>query len=378
MDFAYTEEQRMLRDLAREILEAEAGVEVCKRAEEKGSLFDPVLWSKLADANLLGLAVPEAQGGMGYGMQELCILLEEVGRTVAPAPVWTTLVGAGLGVARFGSEAQRAQWLEGLVEGRLLLSAALDDEGSDDPAAPATRAEAADGGWRLHGVKTSVGIAAEAVRILVPAGVPGGVGLFLLDPKAEGVRCVAHRVSHRDTLHRVELDDALVEEADVLPLEPAEGAYASAWLHDAGLIGTCALQVGVSERALEITAGYARERVQFGTPIGSFQAVQHRLADAFIDLQSMRATLGRAAYLLDVGKPAARAAMIAKFWAAEGGARIASTAQHIHAGHGVDLDYVIHRYFIWTKALELSLGAATPQLVRLGREMARRGPEENR
>jgi alkylation response protein AidB-like acyl-CoA dehydrogenase len=145
------------------------------------------------------------------------------------------------------------------------------------------------------------------------------------------------------------------------------------WIHERATVAVCATQIGVCERALEITAEYARERVQFGVPIGSFQAVQHRCADCLIDLESIRWTTWRAVSRLARGLPAAREATVAKFWAADGGARIAST---VHAGLGVDLDYPIHRYFLWAKSLELELGAAAPQLVRLGRDMARTGPQE--
>ena len=135
-------------------------------------------------------------------------------------------------------------------------------------------------------------------------------------------------------------------------------------------IATCAVQVGVSERALEITSAYVRERMQFGVPIGSFQAVQHRLADAYIDVESMRWVMWRAAWKLSRNEDATREVAVAKFWAAEAGARVAASAQHLHGGIGVDVDYPIHRYFLWSKALELSFGNATEQLVALGRHMA--------
>jgi alkylation response protein AidB-like acyl-CoA dehydrogenase len=134
--------------------------------------------------------------------------------------------------------------------------------------------------------------------------------------------------------------------------------------------------VGVSDKAIEITAGYTREREQFGVPIGSFQAVQHRLADAFIDLEAMRWTTWRAVWSLAAGLPAARQARVAKFWAAEAGSRIANACIHLHGGLGSDVDYPIHRYFIWSKAIELALGGAGPQLVRLGSDMAVTGPQE--
>jgi alkylation response protein AidB-like acyl-CoA dehydrogenase len=121
-----------------------------------------------------------------------------------------------------------------------------------------------------------------------------------------------------------------------------------------------------------------KQRVQFGAPIGSFTAVQHRCADAWIDLEALRWTTWRAAWKLAAGEDAHREALVAKFWAADAGARIATATQHLHGGMGVDLDYPIHRHFLWSKALELEHGGASQQLVRLGRDLARTGPQELR
>jgi alkylation response protein AidB-like acyl-CoA dehydrogenase len=147
-------------------------------------------------------------------------------------------------------------------------------------------------------------------------------------------------------------------------------------MYERAVVATCAMQVGVSERVLEVTSDYVREREQFGVPIGTFQAVQHRCADCYIDLEAIRWVTWRAVWMISRGVPATREAMVAKFWAAEGGVRIATAAQHLHGGIGSDVDYPTHRYFLWSKALELSLGSAMPQLARLGRELAQTGPQE--
>ena len=373
MDFNFSEEQDMLRELASEILVAEVTPERVKAIEASGEFWDEALWSHLAEANLLGLALPEEQGGIGFGVLELCILLEEAGRVVAPLPLLPTQLAA-IAIARHGSDAQRSAWLSPVSQGKVVLGAALTDAHSSDPLAPATRATQVDGGYRLDGAKRFVQAAERAARILIPASVEGRTRLFLLDPSSAGVSKTAQAVTNREPVYDLELSGAVVAEADALP-ELTESELSA--LHGLALIMTCALQLGVSSRALQLTAEYASERVQFKQPIGSFQAVQHRCADNFIDLAAMRWTLWRAAWMLANGQDAHREAMVAKFWAAEGGARIASTAQHLHAGMGVDLDYPIHRYFIWTKTLELSLGSATPQLVRLGLDMARTGPQES-
>ena len=376
MDFSFSEDQTMLRDLAREILEKEVTAEQLKEIERDPDWFDRGLWSQLAEANLLGLVAPEDLGGMGLGIEEVCRLLHEGGRAVAPVPLLPALVLASLPIAEFGTDEQKRAWLTPVASGEAILTGALVDAGSSDPSSPATTARRNRGAWVLEGEKRLVPAVHLARRVLVGTKTDEGVGIFLVDPRAEGVSLTRQQTSRGEPLFSMRLAGARVGESELLGGDSSSGARMLAWLHDRATVAICATQVGVCERALEITAEYARERVQFGVPIGSFQAVQHRCADGLIDLEAIRWTAWRAISRLARGLPVAREAMVAKFWAAEGGARIASTAQHLHAGLGVDLDYPIHRYFLWAKSLELELGAAAPQLVRLGGDLARTGPQE--
>jgi acyl-CoA dehydrogenase len=228
----------------------------------------------------------------------------------------------------------------------------------------------------LAGAKRAVAHAANARRLLVPARVGDGTRVFLVDPRAANVTLATQRTSSGEPIAAVTLAGVRVDDADVLPGESGDSASVLRRLYESALVALAATQLGVSERMLETTARYVRERVQFGVPIGSFQAVQHRLADCYIDLESMRWTTWRAVERVAAGAPAARECAVAKFWAADGGARIAAACQHLHGGIGVDLDYPIHRYFLRSKALELALGGATPSLVRLGRDLAEHGPME--
>jgi 3-oxocholest-4-en-26-oyl-CoA dehydrogenase beta subunit len=376
MDFDFGEEQNTVRELARTILEKEVDSARLRAAEASEGGVDDALWAQLAEANLLGIALPEQHGGLGFGFLELCSFLEEIGRSLAPVPVFETLVLGALPIAEFGTAEQRARWLPEVAAGRALLSGALDDAGSADPAAPATRIRAEADGWRLYGVKREVPCARRAARILVPAAGAEGVALFLVDPAARGVELVPGRYSSGELLCELRLEGVLLAAEDRLGGPGGDGAAAATWLHERALVASAALQAGVSERALRTTADYVRERVQFGVPIGSFQAVQHRCADAFIDLEALRWSTWRAAWRLAEGLPAAREAVVAKFWAADAGSRIANAALHLHGGIGADVDYPIHRYFLRSKALELGLGGAAPQLSWLGKDMARSGPKE--
>jgi len=255
--------------------------------------------------------------------------------------------------------------------GDAVLALALVDAESSDPLRPGTRAERNGRGWVLSGTKHWVSAADLARRILVPARTGDDIRVFLVDPAAAGVTLAAHGTSTGDPVFTVTLAGAHVDDADVLP-----GTDAARHLYESALVAHCAMQLGVCERALDMTARYVRERLQFGVPIGSFQAVQHRAADCYIDLESMRWTTWRAVERVADGLPSIRECAVAKFWSAEGGARIMAACQHLHGGIGVDLDYPIHRYFLRSKALELALGGATTHLVRLGRDLANSNPAE--
>ncbi len=370
MDFAYSEEQQSVRDLARGILEQEATQERLRAAEKTEDWIDAALWQRLAAANLLGIALPEAHGGMGMGFRELCVLLEEIGRAAAPNAAFAALVLGALPLAEFASAGQRARWLPRVARGEAILTAALDDAGSANALAPATRARREGADWVIDGAKRFVPHARAASAVLVPASTERGVAVFVVETQGSGVSLEGKRVSSGEPLFDLTLRAVRVSEEARLP---ADGAAILRWLEPRALTALAALQAGVCDRALAITAQYTRERVQFGVPIGSFQAVQHREADAFIDLEAMRWTLWRAAYRLAEGLPAQREARVAKIWASEGGSRIVNAALHLHGGIGSDIDYPIQRYFLWSKSLELALGGASVQLAALGADLAAHG-----
>jgi hypothetical protein len=374
MDFSLSEEQQEVRDLARKILEDRCTPERLKQVEASAESVDLELWRELARANLLGVGLPEAAGGSDLGFFTTCLLLEEIGRTLAPVPALATLVMGALPIARFGSEAQRRRWLPGVGSGDVLLSAALQEAGSDEPARPATSFRRAGGGFVLDGAKLCVPAAHLAQRVLVPArDADGRVGAFLVDPASRGVTLVPQRTTNRERHSRLEL--AAVEVgADELLGEATPGAECVHWLAERALAGLCALQLGVSGRALRMTAQYAASRVQFERPIGSFQAVHARAADAFIDVEAMRLTTWLAAWRLSEELPAGDEVAVAKYWAAEGGQFVGYAAQHLHGGIGVDVDYPLHRYYLWAKQLELTLGSAPVQLARIGARLAHEAP----
>jgi acyl-CoA dehydrogenase len=364
VDFGLTETQQELSALTRRILADHATPARLAEVEAGGTRFDPELWAALASAGVLAAALPESVGGNGLDLLEQCSVLVEIGRAVAPVPYLNLVLCAGA-IGHFGTDGQRERYAAPAASGSLLLAAALTEELGDDAEAPATRAARSGDDWVLTGVKTVVPSGTIADAFLVGAAGEDGNGVFVVPREAEGVSVTAERLVDGDAaatlgLSGVRLDrEAYVGDANVLH-----------WLAARATIGTCAHQLGVLERALELTADYARTREQFGRPIGSFQAVAQRLADAYIDVEAVRLTMWEAAWRAATPLPCPTEIATAKFWAAEAGHRVAHTAVHVHGGTGIDTDGVLHRYFVAAKRAEFYLGGATAQLRRIGAELA--------
>ena len=366
MDFSFSEEQEAVRDLAQQILGERVTHERLKEFEGGTELVDRATWAELAKANLLGIALPDDVGGSGLGFIEVCLLLEQVGRTAAPLPVLPTIVMGALPLAEFGSSEQRSRYLPAVVAGDLILTAALVEFGAD-PARPTTAARPDGDGWRLDGVKICVPAGLSAGRILVPARTgEDTVGVFLVDPEGGGVTRQRQDTTSGRPEARLELSGAHGE----LIGGPGDGAAIVEWIVERATVGLCALAIGVCEEALRMTAEYTKTREQFDRPIATFQAVGQRAADAYIDTEAIRLTAWQAAWRISAGLPAAHEVAIAKFWAAEGGQRVVHAAVHLHGGIGVDKDYPLHRYFLLAKEIELTLGGTTPQLLKLGAMLA--------
>jgi len=365
VDFSFTPEQDALRDLTRQILgPAEARPDGGAAA-----------WADLGTAGILGVTVPEEFGGAGGGILEACVVLEEVGRAGLPMPAHAWLVLGALPLGRFGTPEQRSELLPGLAAGTGLVTTALPETALDDPALTPVEAKTGSAGWRLDGAMPFVPGAETAARVFVPAWTEDGVAVFEVDPATDGVEIAARPTTGGEHLFRVSLEWA---EAPRTLGSIEEGPEVVTWIADHAAAAYCALQLGLVERALAITAGYVSERVQFGRPLGSFQAVQQRAADAYIDVETIRATMWSAAWRLHEGLPAGQAVAVAKFFAAEAGQRVISAAQHLHGGIGVDMAYPLHRFTFWAKQVELALGGANRQLARLGRAIAAAAAEECR
>jgi acyl-CoA dehydrogenase len=385
MDFAYDEEQEAVRELSQRIFGERVTHERLKTVEAgagEAGPFDADLWGELAGAGLLGIELGEDVGGAGLDFVAACVVIEAAGRTAALVPVVETLAYAAGTIDRFGTDAQRREWLPAVSAGDAVLTAAISEPvgeviapGLPVPATTATKTVA--GRWRLQGTKACVPAGLRADLVLVPAtlrngaepGHDGSLAVFLVRPGAPGVSRVRQEGAARPEAI-LELAGVELGDEDILGGPGADGTAAVAHVVERATAALCVQEAGVAATALALTGEYTKTRQQFGRPIATFQAVGQRAADAYVDAEAIRLTAWQAAWRLSAGLPAAAELAIAKYWAAEGGQRVVHAAAHLHGGVGVDRDYPLHRYFLLTRQIELTLGSAADSLRRLGRIMA--------
>jgi alkylation response protein AidB-like acyl-CoA dehydrogenase len=333
MEFTFSPEADDAAALTASILADHTGPERLKAVEAGGDRFDRDLWAKL------NTAFDWAE----LDLIELCRVLEEVGRTVAPVPL--AVHGPSiLLLAQHG------------IEHSGLVTAAVAEERSHLPVEPITTSD----GGAVTGRKTLVRAGMSADAFLVTATTPQGPRVFLVD--AKHVTREAQHTSDGDATALVTFDDS---PATLVGDESTPGRLAQLLI-----VTAAAEQLGVTEGALALTAEYAKTREQFERPIGTFQAVGQRLADGFIDVLCQRLTLWQAVWRLSEGLDAATEVAVAKLWAADAGHRLAHTTVHIHGGVGIDLDGVAHRYFTSAKRFEFGFGGATEQALTIGRSLA--------
>jgi alkylation response protein AidB-like acyl-CoA dehydrogenase len=359
LDLAFTDEQDMLREVVRGLLAEQAPLAVVRELEDDPVGYPADLWKQLGALDLLGLLLPEAHGGSGMSLLEGVVLYEELGRSLAPVPHFASCVASGTALAVGGTEAQRAEWLPRIASGEAVLTPAwLEPDGGFGPQGVQARATpAADGaGFALTGVKRHVAFAAAATRLVVLARTgdgAGGIDLFLVDPRAAGVTLTQQHSVASDTQYRVDLDGVHVPAADRI------GAAGSGWatwtaMRDHALIVLAAWAVGAADRAQEITVQYAKDREQFGKPIGAFQSIAHYLADRQAELDGARTLVHEAAWAASSGRSVARLAPMAKLFAARVLRQLTATSQQIYGGNGFTLEYDVQLYFRRAKALQVS------------------------
>jgi alkylation response protein AidB-like acyl-CoA dehydrogenase len=365
MDFNLDETQQEIADLARRILEDRVDHQRLKTIEAGAEWFDRETYGELAKAGLVGIALSEDVGGGGMGLVELGQVLEAQGRTVAPLPLLPT-TAAALAIDVFGEPAQRQAYLPGVVDGSIVLTIALQEYLNDDVLAPTATAAEIGGEWTVTGTKVMVEFAEHASRALLAARAPGGVAVFLVDPNGAGTSLVRGVTSRREPVHELHLEAAPAELLGTV----ARGHEILRFTADRALGMVCSIQVGVTDKQMRMTAEYTSQREQFGRPIATFQAVTQRLANAYIDVEAIRLCTYSAMWRLANGVDASEDLRVAKWFASDGAHHIAHGAQHMHGGAGVDVENPLHRYTLWSKHIECTLGAGTASLRALGRQLA--------
>jgi alkylation response protein AidB-like acyl-CoA dehydrogenase len=360
MALVWNEEQVMLRDAARDFLGGRAPVSHLRQLRDDGNAdgFSRDLWAEMVEMGWPAILVPEEHGGLAYGYSGLGLVLEETGRTLTPSPLLGTALTAVAALNLAGSRAQCAAILPGIAAGERIVSLACDESAQHDPRRPATTAAATADGYRLDGRKTAVIDGPAADTFLVSAASDGGVSLLLVAADAAGVTVERYAVLDTHAAATVTFDGVALP-ADALLGEPGKaGALLDAIL-DIARIGASAELLGLAQEAFERTVAYLKERKQFGVPIGSFQALQHRAARLHAEIEMCKSVVLKALQALDQGAPAAECAELASLAKAKvsGTAHLAATeAIQMHGGIGMTDDFDIGFFLKRCRILETLYG----------------------
>lgn len=364
MDFAFSEEQEEFRVIVRRFVEQRWPTSEVRRLAETATGFDAGVWKQMAaELGLQGLTIPELHGGQGFHFLELGIALEELGRQLAGGPYLASSVLATQALLAIADPVQQAEWLPSIAAGDSIVTlAAFEPSGHADIESITTTCRSGSDGWSVSGIKTPVLDAQHADRILVAAREDGSTGaqgltLLALRPDAPGVTTTP--VDGLDLTRKHA--DLVLRDAAATPLgRPGAAGPALARVLDLATIALAAESIGAAARCLEMAVAYAKERIQFGRPIGSFQAVQHKCAEVMLELESARSAAYWSWWVAaqpeaDPGE-LAEAASIAKATCGEALARAAAENVQIHGGVGFTWEFDCHLFFRRAKAVEHLLG----------------------
>ena len=367
MDFGFNQEQELLRATARKFFESECTSEFVRaRMAEPAGVTD-AFWAKLAEQGWLGLIYPEEYGGAGLGFVDLTVLMEEMGRAVMPGPFFSTVLLGGLTILEAGSAAQKAQWLGKISAGEARATLAFTEPNARwDAAAVTVTARARGGGFTLSGTKLFVLDAHLADVLVVVARTregkrpEEGLSLFLVPKGARGVDVkLLPTMDQTRKLCEVTFVDVAVD-ADAL-LGPKDGAWAPlSRVLDRATVALCAEMCGGAQRVLDMTTEYAKIRIAFGKPIGSYQGVKHKAADMLVEIENAKSLTYYAAWAVDENVPEAPlAASMAKAYVSDAFRKAAGAGIQLHGGIGFTWEHDLHLYFKRAKSSEFTFGDGT-------------------
>ena len=364
MDFAFSEDQEMLRQSARDFLAKECTPAVVRRLMENGDGYDEQLWRKIADVGWTALGIPEQYGGLG-GFLDLAVVLEECGRTLLPGPFFSTMGLAVPALIEAGTEAQKKEALGAIASGEARATLALTEpSGRWDAAAVTLGARPSGDGWRLDGIKLFVPDAGAADYTVVAARTreseEDGITLFLVKGRPQGMTVTGLKtLDMTRRWYEVRLEGVELGR-DALMGSEGQGWQALRRALEWGAAALSAEMVGGAQHVLEASVEYAKTRQQFGKPIGIYQAVSHKLADMLLETESARSASYYAAWAVDADAPErSLAASIAKAYTSDAYRHAAGNGIQVHGGIGFTWEHDMHLYFKRAKACEVTLGDAT-------------------
>jgi alkylation response protein AidB-like acyl-CoA dehydrogenase len=377
MDLGLDEQQELLKNFARDFLEKECPESVVREMEDDEKGHSPGLWRKMAEQGWMGLIIPEEYGGAGMNLCELAVLLEEFGRALVPGPYISTVVLGAYPVMIAGNEEQKQQVLPKVAAGELIMTMALTEPSAKwDAEGVQLEAKKQGNDYVLNGTKLFVPDAQISDQMVVVARTSqgktpeDGITVFLVDSQSAGVSCEPLKTIAGDKQCEVTFKDVKVAASNVLG-EADRGWPTVEQTKKVATVAACAYLVGLSQMDFDVTLNYAKERVQFGRPIGSFQAIQHKLADAVIDVDGSRFITYKAAWSLQEGEPDADLMVsMAKAWTSDASRRVVAQGQQIHGGIGFTKEYKIQLYFRRQKWMELMWGDADYHREKVAQKLA--------
>ncbi len=374
MDYALSEQQEMLKKSARDFLAKECPKSLVRQMERDEKGYSPELWKKMADLGWMGLVFPEAYGGSGLTLLELTTLLEEMGAALVPGPFISTVV-CGLTILKWGTESQKKELLPKIARGQAVFALALTESSATYDAAGIRVKAVTDGSdFIVSGAKLFVTDAHVADYLLCAARTKAsrnkqdGITLFLVDAGAPGIKCSLLNTFTGDKKYEVAFKGVRVPKADVI------GRVDKGWpileeIIELAAFAVCPWMVGGTQQALDMAVAYAKERVQFGRAIGTFQAIQHKCANTAVDLAGARDVTYQTAWKLSEGMPCRKDISIAKAWIGEAYRKACVEGIQIHGGIGITQDHDMQLFYRRAKALETAFGDADYHLELVAREM---------
>jgi len=354
MDLDLTEEQQMIIDMTRGLLEEHSSTDIVRLVEDDAKGYPDELWKQMSELGLNGLLIPESHGGGGQTLLEGALVYEEIGRAMAPTPHFVSCVMSAGVLLNAGSDAQKEEWLLPIANGEAILTPAwLEPERGFGEIGVALQAKADGDDFVLSGRKRSVAYASSATRLIVLARTDAGVDLFLVDPNTSGISMRQLLSQGREAQYQIDFDGVRVSASDRI------GAPGSGWqtwntvMLD-GIILLASSAIGGASRCLEETVEYANERVQFGKPLGAFQALAHYMADASTNIEGGRVLVQEAAWNRAQGRSISRFAPMAKLFCCETYRETTRVCAQIWGGVAFTIEYDQQMYFRRAKHLQLT------------------------